>query len=593
MGLDFNYLLVISVNKNFSHYHTAQTDKIKFHNDTADDPDWQVKQCYLVMIAAAEEVENGIDNLWRHGKSKGRRDYPDFEKYIPKNYFKVFSAAAPLCWAAKELWFKDKRDRPWETFLPCLQKFNDKRRRLMKAVLLMMDESMSGWRPKTTKFGGLPNYTYEPRKPTPLGTMFRNSVECISGCLVFQDVVAAAEVQRRKKFHGEESYLPNREPVGAHTAEVLRQVEGAGVEKGGWVGGNAWFGSIMTAIEVKKRFGVHSTFIIKNNRTFFPMRALKRILDARYGEHPAGHWVVLTTEMSGVKLIALAYAWSQKGVSYFISTCGSTEASREKYVSSFEDEFGNVSHKTIERPELCHFLYEYLPLIDEHNKQRQRLLALEKSWPTRSCWFRLLVTLVGMSVVDCQRLYRNYRAVKMGWTTTRLVDNEMADDLEIRKFSDKICKKLGDRTRQRAFQHQAAAARRGDEDNEGPLERIANISGDTCREPTNKQKDKGRHVGAARQQSCFICRKYLAASGDTVFRSTPWRCRHCKMPLCKRTRRGDPAGRTLDCIEEHQFSTDRDFGCFQGTHMMNKMVPLEKRVNLHPRKSGRTTRNTT
>ena len=148
---------------------------------------------------------------------------------------------------------------------------------------------------------------------------------------------------------------------------------------GGWVGGDAWFGSIMTAVEVKKRFGVHSTFIIKNNRTFFPMRALKSVLDARYGERPAGHWVVFTTEISGVKLIALAYAWSQKGVSYFISTCGSTEASRVKYLSSFEDEFGNVSHKTIDRPELCHFLYEYLPLIDEHNKQRQRLLALEKS----------------------------------------------------------------------------------------------------------------------------------------------------------------------------------------------------------------------
>jgi hypothetical protein len=194
---------------------------------------------------------------------------------------------------------------------------------------------------------------------------------------------------------------------------------------------------------------------------------------------------------------------------------------------------------------------------------------------------------VGTSVVDCQRLYRNYRADKMGWSTLRLEDDENADDMEIRKFLDKICKTLGDRTRQRAFQHQAASAKRGDEDNEGPLERIASISGVTYREPTNKQKDSGRNVGAARAQSCYICRKYLSDSGETVFRSTTWRCRHCKMPLCKRTRRGDPAKRTLDCVEEHELSTDRDFGCFQGTHMMNKMVPIEKRVNLHPRKSGR------
>jgi hypothetical protein len=58
---------------------------------------------------------------------------------------------------------------------------------------------MSGWRPKTSKLGGLPNYTYEPRKPVPLGTMFRNGAECMSGILVFQDVVQLSEVQSRKK----------------------------------------------------------------------------------------------------------------------------------------------------------------------------------------------------------------------------------------------------------------------------------------------------------------------------------------------------------------------------------------------------------
>jgi hypothetical protein len=38
-------------------------------------------------------------------------------------------------------------------------------------------------------YEGLLNYTYKPRKPVPLGTMFRNGVECISGILVYQDVV--------------------------------------------------------------------------------------------------------------------------------------------------------------------------------------------------------------------------------------------------------------------------------------------------------------------------------------------------------------------------------------------------------------------
>jgi hypothetical protein len=66
---------------------------------------------------------------------------------------------------------------------------NSQQSKLLKTRLLMLDESMSGWRPKTSKLGGLPNYTYEPQKPVPLGRMFGNGVECISGILVFQDVV--------------------------------------------------------------------------------------------------------------------------------------------------------------------------------------------------------------------------------------------------------------------------------------------------------------------------------------------------------------------------------------------------------------------
>jgi hypothetical protein len=71
--------------------------------------------------------------------------------------------------------------------------------------------------------------------------------------------------------------LPNSPDMQAHTAEVLRQVEGASVRRGGWVGGDAWFGSVMTAVEVKKRLGVHSTMIIKGNTHLFPMKVLHAI----------------------------------------------------------------------------------------------------------------------------------------------------------------------------------------------------------------------------------------------------------------------------------------------------------------------------
>jgi hypothetical protein len=40
-----------------------QHEEIKFHDETADNPDWKVRQCYTLMIAASSKIENGVENL--------------------------------------------------------------------------------------------------------------------------------------------------------------------------------------------------------------------------------------------------------------------------------------------------------------------------------------------------------------------------------------------------------------------------------------------------------------------------------------------------------------------------------------------------
>jgi hypothetical protein len=59
---------------------------------------------------------------------------------------------------------------------------------------------MSGWCPKTTPLGGAANLTFEPRKPCKLGTQLRNGIECLGGCLAFQDIVQSPEIQKKKEF---------------------------------------------------------------------------------------------------------------------------------------------------------------------------------------------------------------------------------------------------------------------------------------------------------------------------------------------------------------------------------------------------------
>jgi hypothetical protein len=199
---------------------------------------------------------------------------------------------------------------------------------LLKCVLLNLDESMSGWRPKSTKTGGLPKLSWEPQKPVPLGTMFRNGVECMSGILVFQDVVQDAEVMKQNEYFGEKSSMPNGMEIPAHAAEVLRKIkEQTSLKGAGWAGGDTWFGSMVTALEAKKCLNVDSTWIIKDNHAFYLMGALHAVIKAQFGTNMAGNWVTMMTTIDGVKMMVMAYAWSQKGISYFLSTCGSIEVS--------------------------------------------------------------------------------------------------------------------------------------------------------------------------------------------------------------------------------------------------------------------------
>jgi hypothetical protein len=395
--------------------------------------------------------------------------------------------------------------------------------------LAIMDESMIGWRPKTSKFGGLPNYTWEPRKPVPLGTMLRDTAEGVTGVMLHVDPVMLAEVQGRKLFSRELTQMPNADAGAfhqAHVAEVLRQTKNAGVKKGGWIGGDAWFGSVAACMS------------LKNNTALYPKKPLLSVLRARHGELTAGHWVVFKAEFQGVPLIAMVYGWSNTGVAYFISTVGNTHAHDLPYRSYFEDPYGGTGTREVPRPVLAHFIYQFLPMIDEHNKQRQALLDVEGKWPTHSCWFKLLAGFVGMSAVNMQRIYI-YR-----------FPNVKGKDLPICQFVDKIAGGLQLRVRRilpRRLRNEAtdvSIKRKGDELGEKRTKKL-----------TRKQQEQGRNVGSSMQATCFICKKYCAA-----YKWTTFVCRNCGTALCQVDRSTDE-GRYTSCIAEHENSLDHRLFC--------------------------------
>ena len=91
-----------------------------------------------------------------------------------------------------------------------------------------------------------------------------------------------------------------------------------------------------------------------------------------------GRWVMMRTVTSDVPIFAWAYAWSQRSISYFLSTIGNNNPSLHLYISQFEDEFGFVGWRDIPRLKFSDFVYDFLMLIDERNKQHKNVPNLEK-----------------------------------------------------------------------------------------------------------------------------------------------------------------------------------------------------------------------
>ena len=125
------------------------------------------------------------------------------------------------------------------------------------------------------------------------------------------------------------------------------------------------------------------------------MKPLYTVLIARLKDRPASHWVVFQTKISGVPLIAVAYAGSQRGVSYMLSMCGSTEPAEKMYVSYFEDAYSNVSSRTSVTLNLhIFFLITFLSLTSTINSTN-KFLVLRKNDQQGTAGFIFLLLLLG------------------------------------------------------------------------------------------------------------------------------------------------------------------------------------------------------
>lgn len=125
-----------------------------------------------IMIFAGSVGVGSADKLFDKGKHKIIKELPsiDLSERMKKYRFQQLKKLIPAAFHG------DDSTDPWNPVRALINGFNNNRARNVAASFCKVhDESMSSWRARTSKLGGLPFLSFILRKPKPLGTEFKDT----------------------------------------------------------------------------------------------------------------------------------------------------------------------------------------------------------------------------------------------------------------------------------------------------------------------------------------------------------------------------------------------------------------------------------
>ena len=169
-----------------------------------------------LIIGAGIQSKQG-SMLWaksHHLKKKQKTLAPlvDFGKYMMEWRFKEIKQFIPRI--MEDTTIKDTDE--WYKFKKRVELFVSKNKEMyMASSIMVFDESMSAFIPRTTKTGSLPNISYVKRKPEHLGTEVKNIVDGISGNMIWIEIQEGKERMKIKEF----------QEFGSTTACTLRGIK--------------------------------------------------------------------------------------------------------------------------------------------------------------------------------------------------------------------------------------------------------------------------------------------------------------------------------------------------------------------------------
>jgi len=290
---------------------------------------------------------------------------------------------------------------------------------------ICVDELMSPWKGLEGDYvvGGVPHATKVKSKPKGVGVMGKATADGATRVVIFIEIVEEKADMQLKKFCARTGQAANDreyqrvEPKVSHTvATTLRLVE---KWFGSWriVVGDSWFGSLTTAVELKKK-GLHCTLTVKTAHKGLPKTVLqqwfvgpgrrvgKKAKRSSSVERGASKYYLVKFKNNdrNETFSVVAIGWADKTIKTVISTAGhtseGTKAIRTRHRVVYNPETRTseqiVTKYEVPRNYIIQKFFEALPAVDINDHYRQGILAMETNWNTKKYHIRVFATLLGV-----------------------------------------------------------------------------------------------------------------------------------------------------------------------------------------------------
>lgn len=235
-----------------------------------------------------------------------------------------------------------------------------------------VDETMVFW----TGLGEA-HLTYMPRKPSPLGVMFKVCNDSVSGVLLHMELVEGAEVDRKKQWVSE------FRATTACTLRLTKALHGSGRI----VIGDSWFGSVRTVEELRDK-GLYAIMCVKNGSAGYPKARLRAALKNR-GDN--AFYVVETIFNDGIERPVYAAGHMDKQPLMLVATTDTSLPGEPKVRWRRKLSQGQITRQQYRLPQpSMHATYrKHMNACDLFNKLSLQPRTLVDIWQTRRGWHRL------------------------------------------------------------------------------------------------------------------------------------------------------------------------------------------------------------